>query len=71
MTGGGSVSTDAQIIPFPRRAPEPRSCFDCIHFAHVESHCHMWGEQIDSELFAAADCDAFETASNTNQQEEQ
>lgn len=54
------MSTDAQIIRFPlERTSAPRSCFQCAYYS--ENYCHLFEEQIDSELFAAADCDAFET----------
>lgn len=37
-----------------------RSCFKCRHYAAHVSYCAEVGEAIDSELYAAADCDAYE-----------
>ena len=38
----------------------PRTCFDCDHY--TESYCRLFAERIDSELYAARDCDGFEAS---------
>ena len=64
---------DAKIIQFPARPGQPgqplhpsqmgrvRSCFDCVFYLFETSHCDLYDERIDSELFAARDCDGYET----------
>lgn len=50
---------------------EPRSCFECIHHQDRESpsewgdhglhsYCTVFEEQIDSEVYAAEDCEAYD-----------
>lgn len=45
------------LVQLPLR---PRSCFDCVHFSEARSTCELFAEVIDSELFAAADCEGYE-----------
>lgn len=46
----------SQVIPlFP-----PRTCFACVHY--TEGWCRQFEEPIDSEIFAATDCDSYEVA---------
>lgn len=40
---------------------ETRSCFACIHYDEPASTCRVFDERIDSELFAAKECGAYET----------
>ena len=51
----------AQVI----QLPVVRTCFVCVH--HTEagptpSHCRLFDEPIDSELFAARHCSSYEPA---------
>lgn len=51
------------VIYLPILPPRPRTCFDCDHMgvaAHGTSWCLLFDEQIDSELYAAKDCNGFE-----------
>jgi hypothetical protein len=47
------------LIEFPNK----RSCFKCEHYASEVSRCFLFDEQIDSEIFAAKDCNGYEVAS--------
>ena len=57
-----------EVYEFPRQQTgeislpfDPtRSCFKCRHYASQISFCVEVGEVIDSELFAARDCDAYD-----------
>ena len=51
----------ARIYQFPAKR---RSCFDCIHFESPLSQCLFYDERVDSELYAAKDCEAFETSAD-------
>lgn len=42
--------------------PVQRTCFRCEHFLTLESHCRLFDEQIDSEIYAAKDCPGYEVA---------
>lgn len=43
------------VIQFPRRP----TCFLCKHYT-ADSHCAVDGEHIDSEVYAARDCEDYE-----------
>jgi len=43
-----------------RRPVARRTCFDCNHY--TENYCRLFAEQIDSEVYAARDCDGFEAS---------
>ena len=52
----------ADVIDLPERALlEPPTCFRCVNYA-IEGWCRLFDEPIDSELFAARDCEAYEVA---------
>lgn len=44
----------ADVIDFPVK----RTCFLCAHY--VESYCRLFDVPIDSEIYAARDCNGFE-----------
>lgn len=47
-----------EVIEFPGR----RSCFTCEHFSTVLSRCFLFDEPVDSEVYAARDCNGYEVA---------
>lgn len=49
------------LLPFPGvELPAERTCFQCLWYIEASARCVMFGEQIDSEIYAAQDCDAYE-----------
>ena len=38
----------------------PRTCFACAHYVAEVSRCFLFDEPIDSELYAAKDCNGYE-----------
>lgn len=48
----------ADVLPFPNR----RTCWKCIHYAPEQNRCLLFDAPIDSEVYAAKDCDGFEVA---------
>lgn len=52
----------AQVINFPGSKPEPpKTCFKCKHYDEPAQECTLFAEKIDSELYAALDCEGYET----------
>lgn len=48
-----------EVVEFPPR----RTCFLCVHHTgEVVSHCQLFDEPIDSEIFAARHCSSYEPA---------
>lgn len=47
------------VIAFPSK----RSCFKCAHHSAVLSRCLLFDEAVDSELYAAKDCNGYEMES--------
>jgi hypothetical protein len=43
-----------QVVPIPIA----KTCFTCVH--HLDTRCMLFDEQIDSEIYAAADCSGYE-----------
>lgn len=50
----GPVNLSVQVVPIP----VAKTCFTCIH--HFGTRCQLFDEQIDSEIYAAADCSGYE-----------
>lgn len=49
------------VVRLPERdLLKPRSCFLCRHYVEQSAWCGVFEEPIDSELFAASDCEAYE-----------
>ena len=47
-----------EVIAFPNK----RSCFKCEHYVSEVSRCFLFDEPVDSELYAARDCNGYEVA---------
>lgn len=48
------VTMPVQVIPIPIA----KTCFSCIH--HLGNRCELYDEEIESEIYAAMDCSAYD-----------
>lgn len=65
-----AVERDAVIIPFPK----PKTCWTCFHWRSLDtdiagpvSFCALFTEVIDSEVWSAQDCLAYDYCDENTQ----